>query len=232
MLDQIQGRIIGCLLEKQRTTPDQYPLTLNATLLACNQSSNREPVMTLEEHEVSAALAELKAAGLLRFVHPTSGRGVTKYRQVFDEHEGLEPDQSAVLAVLLLRGPQTSGELRTRCERLHSFDSVEDVERTLRSLAGGEVVRVHQLERQPGQKRSALAATRRGGGRGGRRSDPRRAQRGSRRRRVAGLDGAGTQRTPRPRRRARNPARHPRTTPHLTFGRCGIVGVRRRPNLV
>ena len=150
MLTLSQGRVLGSLLEKQRTTPDQYPLSLNATMLACNQSSNREPVMGLSEHEVLEVLTEMKTAGFVRFVHPTSGRGVTKYRQVYDEKLMLEPEQAAVLAVLLLRGPQTAGELRTRCERLHGFDSVEGVDRILIGMAAGDTPMVHRLERLPG----------------------------------------------------------------------------------
>lgn len=149
-LTAIEGRVLGCLLEKERTTPDLYPLTLNALVAACNQSTSREPVMQLEDHDVDSALVSLKSQGLLRFVHPTSGRGVTKYRQVAAESWGLEGDAAAIVAVLLLRGPQTSGELRTRTERLHEFASADEVEAVLRSLAAED--RVVLLERQPGQK--------------------------------------------------------------------------------
>lgn len=154
MLAQIAGRVLGVLAEKQHTTPDQYPLSLNATLLACNQTSNREPVMSLTEPEVEATLAELKSLGLVRFVHPTHGRGVTKYRQVLDEKLALEPEQLALLTVLLLRGPQTTAELRTRSERLCSFDSVEHVERVLHALSTGDDPLVHRLERRPGQSQN------------------------------------------------------------------------------
>lgn len=150
MLTAIEGRVLGCLLEKERTVPDQYPLTLNALVSACNQTTSREPVMQLDEHEVDSTLSGLKAKGLLRYVHPTSGRGVTKYRQIADEVWGLEPDASAVVAVLLLRGPQTAAELRVRTERLHEFASVDAVEGVLRSLADAGTVQL--LERQPGQK--------------------------------------------------------------------------------
>ena len=141
---------MGCLLEKERTTPDQYPLTLNALVSACNQSTSREPVMRLDEHEVESALTSLKGRGLLRFVHPSHGRSVTRYRQVADESWQLEPDAASVVAVLLLRGPQTVAELRSRTERLHEFASLDEVEAVLRQLAEGERVRL--LERQPGQK--------------------------------------------------------------------------------
>lgn len=150
----VEARVLGSLLEKERTVPDQYPLSLNATMLACNQSTNREPVTGLSEREVEQALTSLKGQGLVRFVHPTSGRGVTKYRQVFDEKLGLEPEDTAVLCVLLLRGPQTSGELRTRSERLHGFDSVEGVERVLHALARREEPMVRRLERLPGQSQA------------------------------------------------------------------------------
>lgn len=150
MLSVIEGRVLGCLLEKERTTPDQYPLTLNALVSACNQSTSREPVMHLADHEVDGVLAELKAEGLLRFVHPSHGRSVTRYRQVADEAWGLDAPSAAVVAVLLLRGPQTVAELRTRTERLHAFESVEAVDAALQVLAAQGQVRL--LDRQPGQK--------------------------------------------------------------------------------
>lgn len=150
MLSVIEGRVLGCLLEKERATPDQYPLTLNALVSACNQSTSREPVMHLADHEVDGVLAELKAEGLLRFVHPSHGRSVTRYRQVADEAWGLEAPAAAVIAVLLLRGPQTAAELRARTERLHPFDGVDDVEAVLRRLA--EAGQVRLLDRMPGQK--------------------------------------------------------------------------------
>lgn len=150
MLTQIEGRVLGCLLEKERTTPDQYPLTLNALVSACNQSTSREPVMALDDHEVDAALHSLKAQGLLRFVHPSHGRSVTRYRQVLDEAWGMANDVLAVVAVLLLRGPQTAGEVRVRSERLHEFATVDEVESVLRGLA--EAQQVQLLERLPGQK--------------------------------------------------------------------------------
>ncbi|MGB8858446.1 MAG: DUF480 domain-containing protein [Ilumatobacteraceae bacterium] len=150
MLTIIEGRVLGSLLEKERTTQDQYPLTLNALVLACNQSTSREPVMRLDEHEIESTLAGLKAQGLLRYVHPSHGRSVTRYRQVADEAWGIGPAPSSVLAVLLLRGPQTVAELRTRTERLHPFASPEAVEVVLRELAAQG--RAQLLERHPGQK--------------------------------------------------------------------------------
>src|SRR6476646_4522708 len=106
MLSIVEGRVLGCLLEKERTTPDQYPLTMNELVLACNQATNREPVMHVEPHEVDAAIASLKAAGLTRIVHPSHGRSVSRFRQVADEHYGWSPEQAAVMSVLLVRGPQ------------------------------------------------------------------------------------------------------------------------------
>ncbi len=152
MLDIIDGRVLGALIEKQLTTPDIYPLSLNALSLACNQSTARDPVMNLSSHDVEESLARLKERKLARFVHPSHGRSVTKYRQVCDEALGLEPNELAVVGLLLLRGPQTSGELRTRSERLHGFDSVAAVDATLAALGEREVPLVERLERAPGQK--------------------------------------------------------------------------------
>src|SRR4051794_16205371 len=117
MLTIIEGRVLGCLLEKERTTPDQYPLSLNALVLACNQSTSRDPVMTLEAHDVESAITSLKLAGLTRLVHPSHGRSVTRFRQVADEHHDWTRAQSALMAMLLLRGPQTLAELKSRTER-------------------------------------------------------------------------------------------------------------------
>ncbi len=150
MLTIIEGRVIGCLLEKERTTPDQYPLTLNALKLACNQATSREPVMRLEDHEVESTLAGLKAQGLLRYVHPAHGRSVTRYRQVADESWGLDATAAALTGVLLLRGPQTVAELKSRTERLHAFGSFEAVETTLHEMSAAGTVQL--VERQPGQK--------------------------------------------------------------------------------
>src|SRR5271165_6337389 len=125
-LSPVEARVIGSLAEKQLTTPQQYPLTLNALVLACNQSSNREPVVDYDDTIVETALSTLKDAKLLRFVHPSHGRSVTRYRQVMDEHFGLDARGLAVLAVLILRGPQTLGELRARTERMADFEHIDD----------------------------------------------------------------------------------------------------------
>src|SRR5829696_4704648 len=125
MLSISEARVLGCLVEKERTTPEQYPLTLNALVLACNQSTSRDPVMALGADEVEAALMSLKTEGLIRLVHPSHGRSVTRFRQVAHEQFAWDDRQAAVMAVLLLRGPQTVNELRTRTERQHSFSSAD-----------------------------------------------------------------------------------------------------------
>ncbi len=144
--------MLGCLVEKQLTTPQQYPLTLNALTLACSQTSNREPVMSLEEVDVESALQELKQLHLVRFVLPSHGKSVTRYRHVLDEAYGLDTARVSLVAVLLLRGPQTPGELRTRTARMVAFDSSEALQSELRTLAGQVEPLVHLLPRQPGQK--------------------------------------------------------------------------------
>lgn len=144
--------MIGSLLEKERTVPDTYPMTLNGVRTACNQSSGRDPVMTLDEHEVHAALNSLRAAGLTRVLHPSHGARMPKYRQVLDEVLTLDDGERAVLTLLLLRGPQTPGELRSRAERLHPFTGLVEVERALASLATREEPLAKELGRRPGQK--------------------------------------------------------------------------------
>jgi uncharacterized protein YceH (UPF0502 family) len=150
MLSTIEARVIGSLLEKERTVPDQYPLTLNALVTACNQATSREPVMRLDDADVELAIASLKVGGWLRIVHPSHGRSVTRYRQVADEKLSLEPPHAALMAVLLLRGAQTSAELRSRTERQHSFASVTEVDGELQAMA--DLGLVQRLDRQPGQK--------------------------------------------------------------------------------
>src|SRR3954471_11768244 len=144
-----EQRVLGCLLEKQRTTPDQYPLSLNALRLACNQSTNREPVVDLDEDAIRAALHGL---GRRRFTRLASGHTsrASKYRHLLDEALGVDVADQAVLAILLLRGAQTPGELKGRTERLHPFTSLDEVEARLGSL--GDRGLVARLERRPGQK--------------------------------------------------------------------------------
>jgi uncharacterized protein len=150
MLTAIEGRVLGCLLEKERTVPDQYPLSMNALVLACNQSSSREPIMALDDHEVDAAITSMKTQGLVRIVHPSHGRSVTRYRQVADDKHELDAAAASIVSVLLVRGPQTVAELRARTERLYGFDSLGDVEQCVAELADRGLVRL--LERQHGQK--------------------------------------------------------------------------------
>jgi uncharacterized protein YceH (UPF0502 family) len=147
-----EGRVLGCLVEKELTTPQQYPLSLNALTLACSQSTNREPVMALDEVAVQGALQELKGLRLVRFVLPSHGKSVTRFRHVLDEAYGLDRARLALLAVLLLRGPQTPGELRTRTGRMAEFDSLTVIQHELEILADQPESLVRLLGRQPGQK--------------------------------------------------------------------------------
>jgi len=144
--------VLGCLVEKQLTTPQQYPLTRNALALACSQTTNREPVMTMDDQAVELALAELKELRLVRFVLPSHGKSVTRYRHVLDEAYGLDDSRVALMAVLLLRGPQTPGELRTRTGRMAEFASVGEVVGELEVLGGQVEPLVRLLPRRPGQK--------------------------------------------------------------------------------
>ncbi len=144
--------MLGCLVEKELTTPQQYPLTANALVLACSQTTNREPVMSLDEAAVQEALAELKDLRLVRFVLPSHGKSVTRYRHVLDEVHGLDAPRVALLAILLLRGPQTLGELRARTSRMARFDSLDTVQRELEVLADRPEPLARLLPRQPGQK--------------------------------------------------------------------------------
>ena len=144
-------RVLGCLVEKEATVPDSYPLTLNSLRTACNQTTSRDPVVQYSDHDVETALATLRQRGLTRTVHSTSNRA-TKYRHVLSEVLELDPAATAVLAVLMLRGPQTVGELKSRTERQHSFDSAEQVADVLAWLAARPTPLVRRLERQHGQK--------------------------------------------------------------------------------
>ena len=150
-LDPVEQRILGALMEKQRTVPDSYPLTANALRSACNQASSREPVTELDEQTIHRALAGLRERELIRFVHTGSGARVVRFHQRLTEALGLDEPAAAVLTVLLLRGPQTPGELRTRTERVHGFADREAVEALLSELADRDDPLVVQLERKPGQ---------------------------------------------------------------------------------
>ena len=152
-----EQRVLGCLVEKQLTTPQQYPLTLNALVLACNQLSNRDPVVHYDEATVEAAVTEAKGRGLARFVHPSHGRSVLRYRHELAEALGLGDRPLALLAVLMLRGPQTPGELRTRTDRMAAFVDLAEVEAELDALARREEPLVARLPRGPGQKEDRFA---------------------------------------------------------------------------
>jgi uncharacterized protein YceH (UPF0502 family) len=135
-------------LEKERTVPDSYPMTLNGLVTACNQSSSRWPVVSYDAATVQRTVDDLKDAGLVRFVHPSHGERTTKFRQVIDERLALLPTEAAVLCVLFVRGAQTVAEIRTRTERLHAFDSVEEVEAALQGLAGRDQPLTRRLDRR------------------------------------------------------------------------------------
>jgi len=150
----VELRVLGCLIEKQRTTPDAYPLSLNALRLACNQSTNRDPVVGYDEETIRAALQRLGGRGWTRLASGPGSRAV-KYRHLFGEALGLDDGHLALLAVLMLRGPQTLGELKSRTERLHRFESLAAVEEAL--IALGERELVARLPRRPGQKEERFA---------------------------------------------------------------------------
>jgi uncharacterized protein YceH (UPF0502 family) len=146
------ARVLGSLVEKELTTPQQYPLTIAALVAACNQASNRDPVVDYDEGTVMSTLDELKGQRLVRFVLPSHGRSAVRYRQVLDETLALDLRQRALLGVLLLRGPQTIGELRARTDRMAEFDGLDDVARELERLASLDEPLVSSLGRRPGQK--------------------------------------------------------------------------------
>ena len=151
--------MLGSLLEKGLATPQQYPLTINALVGACNQTSNREPVVNYDETTVLLALDELKDERLVRFVLPSHGRSVVRYRQVLEETLGLDTRQCAILAVLLLRGPQTIGELRVRTERMARFGGFDEIEHELDLLGSREEPLAANVGRRPGQKEERWAST-------------------------------------------------------------------------
>jgi uncharacterized protein YceH (UPF0502 family)/uncharacterized glyoxalase superfamily protein PhnB len=147
--DAAELRVLGCLVEKQRTTPDQYPLSLNALRLACNQATNRDPVVSYDEPEIRSALERLTRRGWARLASGAGSR-VAKYRHLLDDALKLTGSEISLLTVLMLRGPQTVGELKGRTERLYPFPALGDVEAALERLSERELV--VRLERKPGQK--------------------------------------------------------------------------------
>ena len=157
-LTATEARVIGCLLEKQVTTPEQYPLSVNAVTMACNQKTNREPVMNLTEHDVQDVLDALVKRHYLRTVSGFGNR-VTKYEQRFCNSEfgdlKLSSAEVAVITTLLLRGAQTPGELRSRASRMHEFSDMQEVEQTLEGLATrDDGPYVQRLAREPGKRES------------------------------------------------------------------------------
>jgi uncharacterized protein YceH (UPF0502 family) len=148
-----EARVLACLVEKEATVPDSYPLTLNTLRLACNQSTNREPVVSYDDRTVEAALLSLKSMGLVRFVHPSHGGRTIRYRHVADDRWHLSKSELGVLAVLVLRGPQTVGEVRTRSERRLGGDDEATVDEILDTLAARSPEPFAALlERRPGER--------------------------------------------------------------------------------
>ncbi|HEV3048609.1 MAG TPA: YceH family protein [Solirubrobacteraceae bacterium] len=153
-LSASETRVLGCLLEKQRTTPDAYPLSLNALRLACNQSTNRDPVVSYEDPIIRDALHRLERRGFVRLASGAGSRAA-KYRHLLAEALPMSSEEQAVMCVLMLRGPQTPGELKQRGERMHAFADLAAVHATLERLIGRELVR--RLERRPGHKEERYA---------------------------------------------------------------------------
>jgi len=156
VLNEVECRVLGSLVEKEVTTPEYYPLSLNALVNACNQKSNREPVMNLDEAAVRQALHSLETQSLVRSVSPADSR-VTKYEHRLQEAFNFYRHETAILCLLLLRGPQTPGELRTRSDRMHTFDDLSAVQSSLQHLMKREPPLVHALPRQPGTKETRYA---------------------------------------------------------------------------
>jgi uncharacterized protein len=152
--DPIEIRVLGCLIEKQRTTPDVYPLSLNALRAACNQTTNRDPVVAYDEQTIRAALRRLDQRRWARLASGPGSRAV-KFRHLLDEALELSEPELALLGVLMLRGPQTPGELKARTERMHPFASLAELHETLDGLIQRELVA--RLPRRPGQKEERYA---------------------------------------------------------------------------
>ena len=155
-LTEVEARIVGALVEKQLTTPEYYPLTLNALTAACNQKSNRDPVVSFDEETVTRALEDLREKNLVYVFYGSTSR-VPKYKHMLPQVFELEPAEVAVMCVLLLRGAQTLGELRERTGRLYEFSGIGEVSETLDSLMRRDEPLVVRLERQAGQKEARFA---------------------------------------------------------------------------
>ena len=147
----VEARILGCLLEKERTTPENYPLSLNSLTAACNQTTNRDPITAYDDQTVEAGIGRLREKKLVTVVFGGGSR-VQKYRHNLPEHFDLDRRDVAVMSVLLLRGPQTAGELRSRTERIFHFATLEELEGCLEGLARGDSPLIKLLAQQPGQK--------------------------------------------------------------------------------
>ncbi len=151
VLDEREARILGCLIEKEMTTPEYYPLSLNSLTSACNQKSNRYPVVSYDETAVAQGLDSLQIKGLTRTTH-TAGSRVPKYLHTTLDHFDLSGQEIAILCELMLRGPQTAGEIRTHTERMCAFENLDEVEKTLRGLMEQEPPMIVKLPRETGRK--------------------------------------------------------------------------------
>jgi uncharacterized protein YceH (UPF0502 family) len=156
ILNETEVRVLGSLIEKQLTTPEYYPLTLNALVAACNQKSNRDPVVSYDDNTATGALDSLREKNLVYVFYGSNSR-VVKYKHMFPNVFELQPSGVAVMAVLMLRGPQTIGELRERTGRMHEFAGMGEVQETLDNLARRDEPLVVKLDRQPGQKDARYA---------------------------------------------------------------------------
>ncbi len=156
ILTETEARVLGSLIEKQLTTPEYYPLTLNALVNACNQKNNREPVVHYDENTVNRCLENLRDRNLVYVFYGSTSR-VPKYKHMLPTVYELDPAETAVIDVMLLRGPQTLGELRTRTERLHGFSGLGEIQETLDGLARRDDPLVVRLPVQPGQKEARFA---------------------------------------------------------------------------
>ena len=150
-LTSVETRILGALLEKERVTPENYPISLNSLVAACNQTTSREPVVAYDDKIVEEALQSLRSKGLATVIFGAGSR-VQKYRHNLTDHFNLEPCEIAILTVLLLRGPQTPGELRSRTDRFYPFSGVEEVDGCLARLSAGETPLIRMLPARSGQK--------------------------------------------------------------------------------